>query len=81
MSVNIGPAEQRNVNQLQTQASIFDQSNLVKLVHFRATVQANDTAFIYLEDGVGGEGAETRLTYKELDRRCRAIGAWLQKNH
>lgn len=69
------------MTQLQTQTSIFDQSNLVKLVHFRAAVQADDTAFIYLEDGVGGEGAELRLTYKELDRRCRAVGAWLQKNH
>lgn len=67
------------VNQLQT--SIFDQSNLVKLVHFRATVQANDTAFLYLEDGIGGEGAEVRMTYSDLDRRCRALGAWLQKNH
>jgi 8-amino-7-oxononanoate synthase len=53
---------------------------MVKLVRFRAAVQPNDTAFLYLTDGIGGEGAEIRLTYQELDERCRALGGWLQKN-
>ncbi len=60
---------------------MFDHSNLVKLLQFRAAVQANDTAFVYLDNGIGGEGHEARLTYKELDQRCRALGGWLQKNH
>ncbi len=68
------------MSQIQTQTSMFDHSNLVKLLQFRATVQPNDTAFLYLTDGIGGEGHEIRLTYKELDRRCRALGGWLQKN-
>ena len=59
---------------------MFDHSNLVKLLQFRATVQPNDTAFLYLTDGIGGEGHEIRLTYRELDKRCRALGGWLQKN-
>ena len=66
------------MDQQQLQPSIFD---LVKLVRFRAAAQPDDTAFVYLTDGIGGEGAEIRLTYQELDRRCRALGAWLQKNH
>ncbi len=68
------------MSQIQTQTSMFDHSNLVKLLQFRATVQPNDTAFLYLTDGIGGEGHEIRLTYRELDKRCRALGGWLQKN-
>ncbi|MBQ3389163.1 MAG: aminotransferase class I/II-fold pyridoxal phosphate-dependent enzyme [Thermoguttaceae bacterium] len=69
------------MSQIQTQTSIFDHSNLVKLIQFRAAVQPNDTAFLYLKDGVGEPGQEVRLTYKELDERCRALGGWLQQNH
>ena len=53
-------------------------SNLVDLVRFRARIQPDDDAFIYLEDGVS---EEIHLTNAELDRRSRAIGAWLQKHN
>ncbi len=56
----------------------FGPSNLVDLVRYRATVQPNDLSFIYLTDGVS---SEIRLTYGELDRRCRALATWLQRNH
>src|SRR6185369_9655186 len=41
----------------------------------RASHQGLDRAFTYLVDG---EHEEIQWTYAELDRRARAIGAWLQ---
>jgi len=55
--------------------TFFGPSNLVDLVRHRAVHQAQDLAFTYLVDG---EGEEVRWTYADLDRRARAIGAWLQ---
>jgi 8-amino-7-oxononanoate synthase len=55
--------------------SFFGPSNLVDLLRHRAAHQSNDLGFLYLVDG---ENEEIRWTYAELDRRARAIGAWLQ---
>ncbi|MBR0225976.1 MAG: aminotransferase class I/II-fold pyridoxal phosphate-dependent enzyme [Thermoguttaceae bacterium] len=59
--------------------SQFDKgrSNLVDLVRYRARFQPNDVAFTYL---VNNGATETNLTYAELDRRCRQVAAWLQRN-
>ncbi len=61
----------------RTNLNIFGPSTLVELVQHQAALQPDASAFIYLADGVG---AETHLTYKELDKKCRALGAWLQKH-
>ncbi len=55
--------------------SFFGPSNLVDLLRHRASHQSNDPAFYYLVDG---ETDELLWTYAELDRRARAIAAWLQ---
>src|SRR5262245_9813870 len=55
--------------------SFFGPSNLVDLLRHRAAHQPSDVAFYYLIDG---EDEEIRWTYSELDRRARAIAAWLQ---
>jgi acyl-CoA synthetase (AMP-forming)/AMP-acid ligase II len=53
----------------------FRPSTLVELVRHRASCQPKDTAFTYLIDG---ENQQVHLTYDELDRQARAIGAWLE---
>lgn len=50
-------------------------SNLVELLLHRARCQPEDTAFTYLVDG---ENEQVHLTYRQLDARARAIGAWLE---
>ncbi|MDZ4820675.1 MAG: aminotransferase class I/II-fold pyridoxal phosphate-dependent enzyme [Planctomycetota bacterium] len=60
----------------QLPGSFFGPSNLVDLLRHRATHQGQDRAFTYLVDG---ENEELHLTYRELDRQARAIGAQLQK--
>jgi 8-amino-7-oxononanoate synthase len=50
-------------------------TTLVDLLRERAECQAGDRAYTFLVDG---ESEEVHLTYQELDRRARAIGAWLQ---
>jgi 8-amino-7-oxononanoate synthase len=55
--------------------TFFGPSNLVELLQHRARCQAEDIAFTYLVDG---ENEQLHLSYQELDRQARAIGAWLQ---
>ncbi len=55
--------------------TFFGPSTLVDLVRHRIHYQPDDTAFTYLVDG---ENEEVRITYRELDRQARAIGAWLE---
>jgi 8-amino-7-oxononanoate synthase len=55
--------------------TFFGPSNLVELLRHRARCQPHDIAFTYLVDG---EHDEVHLTYLELDRQARAIGAWLE---
>jgi 8-amino-7-oxononanoate synthase len=55
--------------------SFFGPSNLVDMLRHRAAHQPGDPAFHYLVDG---ETDEILWSYAELDRRARAIAAWLQ---
>lgn len=55
--------------------TFFGPSNLVELLLHRARCQPEDIAFTYLVDG---ENEQVHLTYWELDRQARAIGAWLE---
>ena len=57
--------------------TFFGPSNLVELLLHRARCQPNDVAFTYLVDG---ENEQVQLTYRELDRQARAIGAWLESH-
>lgn len=50
-------------------------ATLVDLLRQRAECQADDRAYTFLVDG---ESEEVNLTYGELDRQARAIGAWLE---
>ncbi|HEX8559980.1 MAG TPA: amino acid adenylation domain-containing protein [Pyrinomonadaceae bacterium] len=50
-------------------------ANLVELLQARAARHPERLAFTFLRDG---EGEESHLTYWELERQARAIGAWLQ---
>ncbi|MBR5627120.1 MAG: AMP-binding protein, partial [Thermoguttaceae bacterium] len=55
-------------------SSFYGPSNLVELIQYRAKLQPNDLAFLYLTDGVS---SEIRITYSELDKKCQAVAAWL----
>ena len=54
--------------------TFFGPSNLVDLLRHRADHQAQERAFTYLVDG---ENEEIAWNYADVDRRARAIGAWL----
>ena len=53
----------------------FEPSSLVEVLRWRAHHQPERAAYIFLKDG---ETEEVHLTYADLDRKARAIGAWLQ---
>ena len=53
-----------------------DFSTLIEILNHRAKNQPNRTAYIFLQNG---EIETTRLTYQELDRKARAIAAYLYK--
>ncbi|HEX8161810.1 MAG TPA: amino acid adenylation domain-containing protein [Pyrinomonadaceae bacterium] len=48
---------------------------LIELLRRRAQRQPHQLGYTFLTDG---ESQEATLTYAELDRRARAVGAWLQ---
>jgi amino acid adenylation domain-containing protein len=50
-------------------------SNLIQLLQERAKRQPLQLAYTFLTDG---ETEEVNLTYEQIDRRARAIAAWLQ---
>lgn len=50
-------------------------TTLTELLHTRARTIPTQHAYTFLRDG---EADEVRWSYGELDRRARAIGAWLQ---
>jgi acyl-CoA synthetase (AMP-forming)/AMP-acid ligase II len=58
--------------------TFFGPTNLVELLRHRVRHQADQVTFIWLVDG---EHEKVELTYRELDRRARAIGAWLESKH
>ncbi|HEU5348367.1 MAG TPA: fatty acyl-AMP ligase, partial [Ktedonobacterales bacterium] len=49
---------------------------LVDVVRWRAEVQPDDLACMFLPDG---DGDEVRLSYRDIDQQARSIGAWLQE--
>jgi acyl-CoA synthetase (AMP-forming)/AMP-acid ligase II len=49
--------------------------NLIEILRWRAVEQPQKTAYTFLLDG---ETREVHLTYEQLDRKARSIGAWLQ---
>ncbi|MDZ7342129.1 MAG: AMP-binding protein, partial [candidate division KSB1 bacterium] len=53
----------------------FEPATLVALLRWRAENFSNHRAYTYLQDG---EEKNILVTYADLDRRARAIGAWLQ---
>ena len=62
------------MNPNPTVGTFFALSNFVDMLRHRAEHQAHEPAFIYLVDG---EFEEIAWDYAEVDRRARAIGAWL----
>lgn len=58
--------------------TFFGPSNLVEMLLHRARCQPDDVGFVYLVDG---EKDQIHLTYRELDRQARAIGAWLESRN
>lgn len=57
--------------------TFFGPATLVELLRHRARYQPEDVAFTYLVDG---EDEQVHLTYAELDRQARTIGAWLESH-
>jgi phthiocerol/phenolphthiocerol synthesis type-I polyketide synthase C len=53
----------------------FEAATLADVLRFRAREEADSHAYTFLVDG---EGGELRCTYRDLDRRARAIAAHLQ---
>jgi FkbH-like protein len=49
--------------------------NLIKLLRWRATHQPTQEAYTFLQDN---HTEKQTITYEELDRRSRQVGAWLQ---
>ncbi|HEU4407581.1 MAG TPA: condensation domain-containing protein [Polyangiaceae bacterium] len=61
---------------LSTERLLLDAPNLVDVVRRRAEALGDRVAYTFLSDG---ESAEETLTYGELDRRARALGASLRE--
>ncbi len=57
------------------EVALISHSTLVDLLRWRASIQPDRLAYTFLSDGETEEG---RLTYSELDRKARSIGAKLQ---
>ena len=55
----------------------FTPTTLVELLRWRASLQPEEVAYIYLVDG---ERQEISLTYAGLDEQARVIGARLQEH-
>src|SRR5262249_37730462 len=62
----------------QLPGTMFGPPTLVELLRQRSACQGVDPAFHCLVDG---ESEEITLSYGELDRRARAIAAWLQSHN
>ena len=55
----------------------LEPSTLLDILRYRATREEAQRAYTFLTDG---ESQEDSVTYGELDRRARAVGAWLQSS-
>src|SRR5262245_52930751 len=60
----------------QLQEPDFEPLSLVELLQWRALYQPDQRAYTFLADG---ETREFNITYQELDKRARSIGALLQR--
>ena len=60
----------------ETSVPPYHPATLVDLLRWRGAHQSERLAYTFLVDG---ESVESRLTYGELDRQARAIGATLQQ--
>src|ERR1700720_176292 len=56
-------------------AATYQPQTLVDLLRWRALTLPSKTAYTFLTDG---ESNEVTLTYGEIDRQARALGAWLK---
>ena len=56
----------------------FKPASLVQMLRDQASLLPDHKALIFLRDG---EQQEISLTYAELDRRARAVAAWLQQEN
>jgi acyl-CoA synthetase (AMP-forming)/AMP-acid ligase II len=63
-------------NPQATSVPPYNPTTLVDLLRWRGTHQSERLAYTFLVDG---ESVESRLTYGELDRQARTIGATLQQ--
>ena len=64
----------RHVNPNPNSEASFAET-IVDLLRQRSAYRPHDRAFTFLVDG---EQEELNITYAELDRKARALGAWLQ---
>ena len=71
-SNDAGGGSQRVIPNPTTEASFAP--TIVDLLRQRAAYRPHDRAFTFLVDG---EHDELNVTYAELDRKARAVGAWL----
>jgi amino acid adenylation domain-containing protein/thioester reductase-like protein len=55
----------------------FKASNFIQVLQWRAKHQADDLAYVFLEDG---KTEEVKITYGQIDRRARVIAEWLRRN-
>ena len=69
------PATATSSSPVLARGTPFVGGSLVELLGFRARVQPDEQAFIFLRDG---EHPSDLVTYAELDRRTRAVAAQLQ---
>ena len=60
---------------LKTEADLFGISTFLDVLHYQASFQPQETAFIFLKDGETESG---RITYAELVSRARCITGCLQ---
>ena len=69
------PSPRTEDSSTTARGTAFVGGSLVELLRFRARVQPDEQAFVFLRDG---EHPSHRVTYAELDRRARAVAAQLQ---
>jgi 8-amino-7-oxononanoate synthase len=72
MRLSIAVTGPRVIPNPYTEASFAE--TIVDLLRQRAAYRPHDRAFTFLVDG---ETAELNITYAELDRKARTVGAWL----
>jgi amino acid adenylation domain-containing protein len=69
MSISLNKETAHHTSKLSQVATLVD------LLHWRTLQDPDRLAYTFITDG---EEEEVSWTYKELDRRARSIGAWLQ---